>query len=113
MVLLYREKHINTDYAMTGSMLLVITHIREDLFNNSNGNHRDQENTVVKTLFHYSSEKELHENIDTFWIEYTNFNNNNDPLTTNLFGVVSISVMLIVICGIKNNIYHALKYLVL
>ena len=27
-----REEHINTDYAVTGWMLCVITHIREDVF---------------------------------------------------------------------------------
>ena len=34
------EKHINTDYDVTGWTLGVITKIREDVLNDPNGNHR-------------------------------------------------------------------------
>ena len=47
-----REKHINTDYDVTGCMLCVITHIREDVFNIPNINNINQVNTVIKTLFY-------------------------------------------------------------
>ena len=71
-------------------------------------------NTVIKTLFADSSGKELHEKLDTFWSEYTDFNHKNDNFDGNdLSGVVKISVMVIVICGIRNTLYHAPKSLVL
>ena len=73
-----REKHSNTDYNVTGWMLCVISHIKEDVFNNAENNNHIQVNTVIKSLFSGSTEKELHETLDTFWSEYTNFNNNND-----------------------------------
>ena len=60
-------------------MLCVITHIREDLFNNSNENYRKKVNTFINTLFSNLYDDELNETIDTFWSEYTNFNNNIDP----------------------------------
>ena len=45
------EKHINTDYAVTGWMLCVITHIRENVFKNEQNNHHIQVNTVIKICF--------------------------------------------------------------
>ena len=51
------EKHINTYYAVTGWILYVITHIKEDVFKKSSGNHRNQMNTAIKTLFSCSYEK--------------------------------------------------------
>ena len=66
-----RQKHINTDYYVTGLLLCVIPYIRENVFKNSNRNHINQVNTVIKTLFAGLSEKQFHENIDTFWGEYT------------------------------------------
>ena len=45
------EKNINTDYAVTGCMLYVITHIREDVFKKSNGKHHFQLNNVIKALY--------------------------------------------------------------
>ena len=59
-------KHINTDYAVTSWMLCIIPHIREDLFKNAQNNHHIQVNTVIKSLFAGSTEKELHETLDTF-----------------------------------------------
>ena len=52
-----REEHINTDYAVTGWMLCVIPHIREDVFKNAQNKHHIQVNTVIKTLFSVSTEK--------------------------------------------------------
>ena len=80
-----REKHINTDYAVTGWMLCVIPHIREDVFKNAQNKHHIQVNNVIKTFFSGSTEKELHGTLDTFWIEYTKFNNKNDPFDRNEF----------------------------
>ena len=42
-------------------------------------------NTVIKTLFAGSGEKELHETLNTFWSKYTNFNHNNDTFDSNEF----------------------------
>ena len=78
-----REKHINTDYAVTGWMLCVIPHIREYVFKNAQNKHHIQLNNVIKTLFAGSTEKELHGNLDTFWSEYTNFNQKNDLFDSN------------------------------
>ena len=49
-------------------MLCVISHIKEDVFNNAENNNHIQVNTVIKSLFSGSTEKELHETLDTFWI---------------------------------------------
>ena len=80
-----REEHINTDYAVTGWMLCVIPHIREDVFKNAQNKNHIQVNNVIKTLFAVSTEKELHRALDTFWSEYTLLNHDNDPLDSNDF----------------------------
>ena len=80
-----REEHINTDYAVTGWILCVIPHIREDLFINVQNKHHIQENNVIKTLFAGSTENELHGALDTFWSEYNLFNHKNDPFESNDF----------------------------
>ena len=80
-----REEHINTNYAVTGRMLCVIPHIREDVFKNAQNKHHIQVNNVIKTLFAVSTEKELHESLDTFWSEYNSFNHKNDPFDSNDF----------------------------
>ena len=59
---------------MTGWMLYVIPHIREDIFKNAQNRHHIQVNNVIKSLFSGSTEKELHVALDMFWSEYTNFN---------------------------------------
>ena len=66
-------------------MLCVITHIREDFFKNAQNKYHIQVNNVIKTFFDGSTEKELHENIDTFWSEYKNFNQKIDPFDRNKF----------------------------
>ena len=52
------EKHINTDYTVTGWILCLIHHIREDVFKNPNGKHNIQVNIVIKTLHAGWYEKE-------------------------------------------------------
>ena len=47
-----RDKHTNTYCAVTVWMLCVITHIREDFFNNSNVNNKNQVNIIIKTIFY-------------------------------------------------------------
>ena len=42
-------------------------------------------NTFIKTLFADSYELFLHETLDTFWSECTNFNNNIDTFDSNKF----------------------------
>ena len=73
-----REKLIKTDYAVTGWMLFIINHSREDVLNNTNRNNRQQLNNFIKTLFSYLFNDEFHYIIDTFWSEYNNFNDKND-----------------------------------
>ena len=80
-----REKHIKTDYAVTGWMLCLIPHIREYLFKILQNNHHIQVNTVIKRLLSGSTKKELHETINTFWSKYKNCNHNNDPFLNNEF----------------------------
>ena len=80
-----REKHINIDYAVIGCMVYLIPYIREDVFKIPNENHMSQMNNVIKTFFDDSSEKGLHETLDTFWSAYTNSNSNIDPFYSNKF----------------------------
>ena len=68
-------------------MLCVIPNIREDLFKNAQNKHYIQVNNVIKSLFDGSIEKGLHESLDTFWSEYTLFNNKNDPFDSNIFTI--------------------------
>ena len=51
-----REKNTNTDYDVTGWMLCVIPHIREDIFKKAQNNHHIQVNTVIKSVFAGSTE---------------------------------------------------------
>ena len=46
-------------------MSCVFPHIVRDVFTNSQNKHHIQVNTVMKSLFDGSSEKELHETLDT------------------------------------------------
>ena len=80
-----REEHINTDYSVTGRMLCVIPHIREEVFKNAQNKHNIQVNNVIRNLFAGSTEKELHGTLDTFWSEYNSFNHKNDPFDSNEF----------------------------
>ena len=64
------EEHCNNYYAVIGWMLSVINHIRENVFKNTKTKHHIQFNTVIKSLFTVSTEKESHETLDTFWSEY-------------------------------------------
>ena len=86
-------------------MICVITHIREDVFKNAQNHHHIQVNTVINSLFAGSTEKELHETLDTFWSKYT-----KNPIirmilltVMSLSGTVKILLMVTVIYGIKNN----------
>ena len=42
-------------------------------------------NNVINTLFAGSTEKALHGTLDTFWSEYTKFNQKNYPFDRNEF----------------------------
>ena len=66
-------------------MLCVISQIREDVFKNAQNKHHIQVNNAFKSLFCATTEKELHESLDTFWSEYTNFNPNNYHFDSNEF----------------------------
>ena len=52
-----REKHCNNDFAATGWILCVITHIGEDVLKNSQNNHHIKVNTFIKSLFTGLTEK--------------------------------------------------------
>ena len=54
-------------------------------FKNEQNKHHIQVNNVIKSLFAGSTEKELHETIDTNWIEHTNLNKNSYPFHSNEF----------------------------
>ena len=117
-----RDKHTNTDYALYGWMICVIPHIVKDVFKNSNRKHINQVNTVIKTLFGGSHEKELHETLDTFWSKYTHFNHNNYPFESKNFiwsskdirggnshlqhqkySLISTKVLVFVACGVTSK----------
>ena len=108
------EKRINTDCAFIRYILCVIPLIQEDLFNNSNGNHRQHFNTVIKTFFLISMmiicmvlliPFEL--NILIPFIIMILLTVMDSSAVANIF------VMVIVICGIKNTLYRAPKLLLL
>ena len=40
-------------------------------------------NTVIKSFFNGSTEKESHETLDKLWRKYKNFNNKNDHFDSN------------------------------
>ena len=109
-----REKHINTDYSVTGWMLCVIPHIREDVFKNAKNNHHTQVNTVIKSFFLDQLKKSYMKplissgaNIQISVIIII-------LLTVmNLSGTVNILVMVTFIYGIRNTLYHPPKFLVL
>ena len=46
-------------------MICVISHNREDVLKNENGEHTKQVNIVIKTLFHGISGDEMNFNLDT------------------------------------------------
>ena len=52
-----RKKHINNSYSMTGWILCVRPHIRDDVFKNSQNKHHIQVNNIIKTLFSGSIKK--------------------------------------------------------
>ena len=70
---------------MTGCILCVIPHIREDVFKNEQNKHHIQVNNVIKILSAGSNEKELHGALYAFWSEYTLFNIKNYPFDRNDF----------------------------
>ena len=46
-----REKHIFTEYSVSGWMLCVIPHICKDVFDNSYGNHMKKVKNFIKICF--------------------------------------------------------------
>ena len=54
-----REIHINANFAVTGWMICVITHICKDTKYNFDGDHKKQVNNAIKTLFHGSYEDKM------------------------------------------------------
>ena len=58
-------------------------------------------NIFIKSLFAGSTLKELHETLDTFWSEYTNFNHKNGPFKSNEFIWNSKYI-----CDINSHLWH-------
>ena len=109
-----REEHTNTDYALTGWMLCVIPHIREDIFKNAQNKHHIQVNNVIQ--------KKNLDQLKSSYMELLIHSQANIqisikimiPLTAmNLYVIVNILVMATVIYCIKNNHYHPPKIFVL
>ena len=71
---------MNNNHAFTGWILCIMSHIWKDTLNIINRNHRQQVNTVMKSLFYYISGDDLHYTLDTFWIEYNILDHKNYPL---------------------------------
>ena len=55
------------------------------MFKTLNRNNMNQVNIVINNLFAGPSETYLHETLDTFCSEYTNFNNKNNHFDSNKF----------------------------
>ena len=109
-----KERDIDIDYFVTGCILCVIPHIREDVLNNSNENIGNKVNTVIKTLFADSYENCSKKPLIRFGLNMLILIVTMVLLTvTYLYGVVKIFVMLIFIFGIRNTLNHAPKFLVL
>ena len=75
-----RQLHVNTDFAVTGWMLCVITHIQKDVKDHSDSDHSKQFNNFIKTLFFGASEEEMAVTQDIFWTKYTDFDNHQKTL---------------------------------
>ena len=67
------QLHINTNFAVTGWMLCVITHICKDAKDHSDSDNRKQVNNVIKILFRKLSEYEMVVTQDLFCTEYIDF----------------------------------------
>ena len=71
-----RGIHTNTDYAVTGWMLCVITYICKHFIDNYDDNNRNQVNNVIKFLLHifrwWIANYSRH-----VWSDYTDLNNMN------------------------------------
>ena len=99
-----REEHINTDYAVTGWMLCVLPHIREDVFKNTQNKHHIQVNNVIKTLFSGSTEKSYMEILIHSGVNILYSIIRMIPLTVIILsGTVKILHMVIVIYGTRNT----------
>ena len=72
-----RKLHINTDFAVTGWMLCIITHIIKDAKYHSYSDNKKQVKNVIKTLFHRLSEEEIVVTQDIFLTGYTDFDRKN------------------------------------
>ena len=109
-----RQLHINTNFSVTRWMLCVIPHIRKYAKYHLDSDHRRQVNIVIKKLFYGWSEYEMAFNQDLFCTEYTDFITIMVHLMgMNLYIKANTSVMVAVICGIKNIHFLAPRLLVL
>ena len=72
-----KQIHINTDFSVTGWMLCVIIHIRKDVKDNSDSDHRNQVNNFIKTSFNGLPEDKMAVTQDIFFTECTDFDNKN------------------------------------
>ena len=87
-------------------MLCVIPHIREYELVNENGENMKQVNVFIKASSHGIYNDEINDNIDTFWSEYTDFNDKNGPFAGDDLIWISKDIL-----KVNSNIWHQKYYL--
>ena len=93
-----REEHTNTDYAVTGWILCLIPHIREDIFKNTQIKHHIQVNNVIGFFFLDQLKKSYTELLIRYGANIQISIKIMIPLTAmNLSAIVKILVMVTVI----------------
>ena len=99
-----REEHINTNYAVTGRMLCIIPHIREDVFKNAQNKQHIQVNNVIKSFFLDQKKKSFMKLLIRYGVNILYSIIRIIPLTVMILsGTVKILLMVIVIYGIINT----------
>ena len=109
-----REEHINTDYAVTGWMLCVIPHIRENVFKIHKINIIFRWTMLSKLCFLDQLKRSYMELLISSGANTIYSNIIMIPLTAmNLSGTVNILLMETVIYVIRNTLYRPPRFLVL
>ena len=113
MLWIEREKKTNTEYGVTGFVLCLILHIREDVFNYSNANNNNHFILLSRPFLFHSYKKSYMKSLTRSGLNKIISIVSLILLTvTNLSEVVKKFMMLIVIHGIRNTLYHAPNSLV-
>ena len=105
-----KRKPFNTDYDVTGWILCIILHIREGALKNAQNKHHIQVNNVSRVCFLDKLKNSYTKLLIRFGAKIKNSIIRTILLKVmNLYGTVKIYVMVIVICGIRNNPHHTKK----